>query len=101
MCSLLMLIGPPGTLSFFSLYKDKEPSLAKAIIKMAGEYGSVIGLVLWHRKFVCISGHQAVADALSNPALSGRPLSFDFLLRTKGLSRGDFSHSILRSFPYL
>ncbi|XP_046657699.1 methyl farnesoate epoxidase-like [Daphnia pulicaria] len=80
--------GPPGTLSFFSLYKDKEPSLAKAIIKMAGEYGSVIGLLLWHRKFVCISGHQAVADALSNPALSGRPLSFDFLLRTKGLSRG-------------
>ena len=59
---------------------------------MAGDYGPVIGLVLWHRKFVCICGHQAVVDALSNPALSGRPNSFDFSLRTKGLSRGDFSN---------
>ena len=91
-------LGPPGLLSFFALRKGKHPSLANAIVKMAGEYGPVIGLTLWHRKFVCISGHQAVVDALSNPALSGRPNSFDFSLRTKGLSRGNFKFNGTFSF---
>lgn len=67
---------------------QNEPFLSKAIQKLSKEYGPVIGLILLHRKFICISGRQAAVDALHNPLLLGRPKSFDFGLRTKGLCRG-------------
>lgn len=80
--------GPPGVLSFLTLRMQNEPFLSKAIQKLSKEYGPVIGLILLHRKFICISGRQAAVDALHNPLLLGRPKSFDFRLRTKGLCRG-------------
>ncbi|XP_046438827.1 methyl farnesoate epoxidase-like isoform X1 [Daphnia pulex] len=80
--------GPSGVLSFLALNKQNEPFLSKAMQKLSAEYGPVIGLILLHRKFICVSSRQAAVDALSNTELLGRPKSFDFNLRTKGLIRG-------------
>ena len=86
--SSVFQLGPSGVLSFLDLYRQKEPYISKAIQKLSVEYGPVIGLILLHRKFVCVSSRQAAVDALNNKRLLGRPKSFDFSLRTKGLIRG-------------
>lgn len=91
LCSIIFrvsLSGPSGVLSFLALNKQNEPFLSKAMQKLSAEYGPVIGLILLHRKFICVSSRQAAVDALSNTELLGRPKSFDFNLRTKGLIRG-------------
>jgi methyl farnesoate epoxidase/farnesoate epoxidase len=92
-------LGPSGVLSFFDLYRQKEPYISKAIQKLSVEYGPVIGLILLHRKFVCVSSRQAAVDALNNKQLLGRPKSFDFSLRTKGLIRGKLK--ILSSYLFV
>jgi methyl farnesoate epoxidase/farnesoate epoxidase len=91
LCSIIFrvsLSGPSGVLSFLALNNQNEPFLSKAMQKLSAEYGPVIGLILLHRKFICVSSRQAAVDALSNTELLGRPKSFDFNLRTKGLIRG-------------
>ena len=80
--------GPPGIISFYTMYKNSDSFFAKTITQMSSKYGSIVGLRLFQKKFICVSGYEAVTEALSNPALDSRPNSFDFNCRTSGLRRG-------------
>ena len=84
----LLSLGPPGLFSFFSMHKTDDSFFAKSITQLSSKYGPVVGLRLLNRKFVCVSGYEAVTEALNNPALDSRPNSFDFNCRTSGLRRG-------------
>ena len=70
------------------MYKNSDSFFAKTITQMSSKYGSIVGLRLFQKKFICVSGYEAVTEALNNPALDSRPNSFDFNCRTSGLRRG-------------
>jgi len=80
--------GPPGYMSISALVNKNEPYLSKLLVKLSEKYGPVIGLTAMTRRFVCVSGYEAVRDVLNNAQLSGRPDAFEFNLKTSGLRRG-------------
>lgn len=59
--------------------------------RLTDKYGKVVGLSVMHRRFVCVTGYEAVFDVLNNTDMDSRVDSFDFNLRTGGLRRGDTS----------
>ena len=76
--------------SILTLTDDKsEPFLSRVMVKLSQQYGPVVGLLAGKKRFVCVSGFQAVREALNNPLTSGRPDSFEFNIKTSGLRRGN------------
>lgn len=73
-----------------------EPYFSKVMMKLSKKYGPAVGLRMWNKLFVCVSGYEAVKCLLINPHMSGRPDSFIFNMKTLGLRRGDMG-SILKT----
>lgn len=70
--------------------------MSRVMSRLSGAYGPVVGLPP-PVNLVCVSGYEAVEEALLNKKLLGRPSSLEFNIRTSGLQRGS-NNVIVYSF---